>query len=330
MRAPKFWTRQGVLCALLSPLAGFTEGAARRRAARARPARVSVPVISVGNLVAGGAGKTPVAMAIGRYLVSRGASPHFLTRGYKGKLKGPVRVDLKHHTAEEVGDEALLLAEFAPTWVCRDRAAGAEAAVAGGADVLILDDAHQNFTLAKDLSVLVIDGGYGFGNGQVMPSGPLREPIIEGLERADYVIVLGEDVTGAEDRVANRLPILHGRYIPVFGSDELAGRDVYAFAGIGRPEKFFDTLKGMGCNLVGRRGFPDHCRYTANQVMKMVNKAAARGAVPVTTAKDAARLPPETRAYVEVLDIVIEWREPDILMTMLDGIEAGGALAANG
>ena len=330
MRAPKYWERNGLCAALLEPLAIVTAAAARRRCAQAQSWRAPVPVVSVGNLVAGGAGKTPVAMAFARYLTSRDAKPHFVTRGYGGTEEGPLRVDPYLHTAAQVGDEPLLLAENAPTWVAHDRAAGAREAIANGAESIVLDDGHQNFDLVKDLSIIVIDGAYGFGNGRPLPAGPLREDLTEGLARADHAVILGEDTSGVEDRLAHRLPLLHGKYVPIAGSDTLAGRDVVAFAGIGRPEKFFRTLEEMSCKVVARRGFPDHHPYQAKEIVKLIKRARKRQATLVTTAKDAVRLPAELRSQVEVLDVVIEWREPNVLVSMLDGIQVGGALAAHG
>ena len=192
MRAPEFWRAGGgaALPAILTPLswAWAIGGELRRWATPTR--RVPIPVICVGNLVAGGAGKTPVALALGRRLLAAGSAVHFLTRGYGGRRRGPIQVDPARHGAVDVGDEALLLARIAPTWVARARAAGAVTAARAGAEVVVMDDGHQHPGLAKDLSVVVVDGDYGIGNGRVIPAGPLREPAALGLARADAVILV--------------------------------------------------------------------------------------------------------------------------------------------
>ncbi len=318
MRAPEFWQRDGGTAQLLAPLGCAYSRMGRLRRRRARPEKSSAPVICVGNLVAGGAGKTPVVMSLADILTARGASPHLLSRGYGGNLKGPVRVDPDRHSAAQIGDEALLLARHAPTWIARDRAAGARAATAGGADIVVMDDGFQNPTLAKDLSLIVIDGGYGFGNRRVMPAGPLRETLDDGCARADAAVLIGDDETGVADRLAGRLPILQARLAPGETAQSLAGRDVVAFAGIGRPEKFFRTLTEMGCRLVGAHGLPDHHRFQAHEVGAIIEEAAAAGAIPVTTEKDAVRLPPEARALVQIVEVALVWGDPDLLDEFLD------------
>jgi tetraacyldisaccharide 4'-kinase len=253
---PEFWAGRGLLSSLLLPLAwGYAAGAAAREA-WTRPYRAGVPVVCVGNLVAGGAGKTPVALALAARLAASGTVPHILSRGYGGSLAGPVRVDRARHGAAETGDEPLLLAEAAPTWVARDRVAGATAAIAAGATVLLLDDGLQNPRLAKTLSLLVVDGATGFGNGRVLPAGPLREPVARGLARADHVVLLDDDAAGVLP-LLQRKPVLRARLVAQNGAD-FADRAVLAFAGIGRPAKFFTSLAATGARLVARHAFPDH------------------------------------------------------------------------
>lgn len=316
MRAPEFWHRDGWLAALLSPVAGLVTFAGRRRQARARPWRAPVPVICVGNLVAGGAGKTPVAIALAQRLQTLGRTPHFLTRGYGGRERGPLRVDPARHAATEVGDEPLLLAAIAPTWVARDRRAGAEAAVAAGATAIVMDDGFQNPALFKDLSLIVVDGGYGFGNGRVMPAGPLREPVADGLARAHAVVRLGEDTAGTAAAVAGVLPILEAALVPV-RPEALKDRAVVAFAGIGRPAKFFATLEDLGCRIVARHAFPDHHPYRRAAVERLRAAAKTAGAVLVTTAKDAVRLPADLRQDATVCEVALRWREPETVDALL-------------
>jgi tetraacyldisaccharide 4'-kinase len=307
MRAPGFWQKGGLLPALLAPASFcFTIGGRLRRR-MATPQAVAAPVICVGNLVAGGAGKTPVAIALGERLHAHGAAVHFLSRGYGGRERGPLRVDPDRHTAAEVGDEPLLLARTAPAWIARDRAAGAAAAVEAGARVVVMDDGFQNPTLKKDLSLIVVDGGYGFGNGRVIPAGPLREPLTDGLGRADAVVLIGPDPCGVEALLPPALPMLRAILAPL--SAALAGRKVLAFAGIARPEKFFATLQGMGCRIVGQRAFPDHHAYGESEIAALTDAAQKADAVPVTTEKDAVRLPPAFRSKIETLPVALRWRD---------------------
>ena len=330
MRAPEFWRHDGLTAHLLAPLGSAFAAVARLRHDVSRPFHAPIPVICIGNLVAGGAGKTPVAMSVARHLSAIGANPHLVTRGYGGREAGPLRVEPGRHDFNAVGDEPLLLAAVAPTWVARDRAAGTRAAAGAGAGAVVLDDGLQNPGLAKDLSLVVVDGGYGFGNGRPMPAGPLREHAGRGLGRADAAVVMGTDSVGIAERLGARLPVLHARVVPVAGADALAGRDVVAFAGIGRPEKFFETLREIGCRIVASRAFPDHHQFTEHEIMGLIEDAAASGAAPVTTAKDAARLTPEARAMVEVLDIAVEWRDPEMLESLLAAFGPDRRMAAHG
>lgn len=317
MRAPEFWHRSGYPVAeLLTPLSWLWTLGARLRRAAARPWTAPAPVICVGNLVAGGAGKTPVALDLGARLTRAGKAVRFLTRGHGGALAGPVKVDGLRHTAAEVGDEALLLAGIAPTWVARNRLAGAEAAAADGAQVIVMDDGFQNPTLAKTLSLLVIDGGYGLGNGLVMPAGPLREPLADGLARARAAVLIGEDEHGVLGRLGGAT-VLRADLVPGSEAAALSGKPVFAFAGIGRPRKFFATLERIGARVVGTRAFADHHPYTAGDVASLLREAKAAGATPVTTAKDAVRLSPEARAEIAVLTVRLAWRDEAALINVL-------------
>lgn len=325
MRAPEFWRRNGGLAIALSPFASlWAAGAAWRRCA-AHPWRAPIAVVCIGNLVAGGAGKTPLAIAVARHLAARGRRPHILSRGYGGRIAGPTRVDPARHDAVAVGDEPLLLSAAVPTWVAHDRAAGARAAIAAGTDILVLDDGFQNTALVKDLSVLAIDGGYGFGNGRVMPAGPLREPIRTGLARADAAVIVGVDQARAARFFPAGLAVYAARIVPAPGAgDDIAGQPVFAFAGIGRPAKFYATLAELGCRIEGTRDFPDHHRFTPDEIADIVDSAARTGATPVTTEKDAVRLPAEARAMVRTLPIALEWDEVDALDRLLAPVLGDG------
>lgn len=323
MKAPEFWRHDGALAHLLAPAAWAYDIGARLHRHRVKPARVDVPVVCIGNLVAGGAGKTPTALAIAGMLNRRGRQPQFLTRGYGGRLPGPVRVDPQRHTADDVGDEALLLAARAPTWVSHDRVAGAAAAVAAGAGTIVMDDGFQNPSLVKDLAVLVIDAGYGIGNARTLPAGPLREPAEHGLKRADAVVLIeapGIATATLPPLPPNDLPVLRARLVPDEAAMRFAGQRVLAFAGIGRPEKFFQTVRSVGAELVGERRFRDHHVYSPQDIMRLVETANAAGAVPVTTAKDHVRLPPEARPMVEALHVHLEFDAPAAVMQLLDSM----------
>jgi tetraacyldisaccharide 4'-kinase len=312
-RAPDFWRRRGAASLLLAPL-GFLYGAAgAARFALARPYRAKVPVICVGNLNAGGSGKTPVVMSIAKILAARGVAVHVLSRGYGGKAAGPLRIDSAKHTAADVGDEPLMLARIAPSWVARDRAAAARAIESSGAGAILMDDGLQNPGLAKDLSLITIDSGYGFGNGRVMPAGPLREPLARGLARADAVVMLGADQIGAGKRLGGK-PVLEAEPSPSF--DGLGGRVVFAFAGIARPQKFFDHFAKAGVTLAGARDFPDHHLYDEAELKGLA--AAAKDAALVTTEKDWVRLAPSWRTRIRYLPLAIEWRDRAALERLLD------------
>lgn len=319
MRAPEFWHEPpengpNLLAGLLTPVGAALAAAGRLRRSIACPYRAPAPVVCVGNLIAGGSGKTPVALSLAARLVRRGIAAAIVTRGYGGRLAGPLKVDPQSHDAAAVGDEALLAAAVAPCFVARDRAAGVRAAVAAGAEIIILDDGFQNPSVAKDLSLIVVDGAYGFGNGRLIPAGPLREPVADGLMRADAVVVIGDGnpaVRGAEPR-----PVLYAALEAVDG-ERFAGASVVAFAGIGRPAKFFSGLRALGAKLFAEHGFPDHHRFRAEEMAALRREAAAGGASLVTTRKDWVRLSPDARADIAVLDVDLRWRDATALDALL-------------
>lgn len=314
---PDFWTRAGLTTSLLKPAAHAYAALGAVRHALATPYRAPVPVICVGNLVAGGAGKTPVVESLVNMLVAGGRHPAILSRGYGGSESGPVPVDAAKHTAGAVGDEPLMLSRLAPVWVGRDRAAAARAAVAAGADCLVMDDGFQNPSLAKDLSLLVIDGAYGLGNGQVMPAGPLREPPVRALARADAVVLIGNDCFDLVHRLTK--PVLRAALQPVNIAD-FHGRVVVAFAGIGRPEKFFTTLEAGGARVLTRHAFPDHHAYSDADLRDLAKEAEAKAATLVTTAKDRARMGPPWRERIPALAVTIAWQDQAALRQLLGSV----------
>jgi tetraacyldisaccharide 4'-kinase len=275
-------------------------------------------VICCGNATAGGAGKTTVALDLGERLKARGLAAHFLLRGYGGKLKGPARVDLATHDSRAVGDEALLLAAIAPTWVSANRAAGGAAAQAAGAQAIIMDDGLQNPTLAKTLSLLIIDGSYGFGNGRVIPSGPLREPVFSAAARCQAAVLIGEDETGALAQLPPGLPVLRARLVPGPEAAALASKPVVAFCGIANPRKFFATLQEAGAVLAARHPFADHYPFDDQEIRDILAEAEKLRATPVTTRKDIVRIPPALRTGIQVVSIALAWDDPAAIDALLD------------
>jgi len=325
VRAPEFWSRSETppfWAWPLAPAAWAYSAAGAIKQRFARPKAVSVPVFCIGNLTAGGVGKTPVALTFARQLCNRGLPPFFLSRGYGGRLKGPVRVDPDIHSAREVGDEPLLLSSTAPVIVSADRAAGAAMAVSLGARAIVMDDGFQNFGLAKDLAVVVADGQQGFGNRQVLPLGPLREPVARGLARADAVVQVGG---GAPLPVADT-PVLQAR----LRSLAMAPKGpLVAFAGIGRPDKFFDSLRDAGGQLADAVPFPDHHHFSDGDLSGLAARARAFGATLITTEKDAVRLPPAIRADVVTFPVEAVFADPLALDRLIAaGLERFAARAA--
>ncbi len=330
MRAPDFWRRRGLPARLLAPLGALYGLSVALKARLARPFDPGLPVICVGNLTAGGSGKTPIAIAIADRLRARGEKPFFLTRGYGGKERGPAMAS-RAHSAAEMGDEALLLARAAPTVVARDRAAGARLAKEKGASVLVMDDGHQNFSLRKTLSLVVVDAETGFGNGFQIPAGPLREPVAQGLARADSVIFMGSE-RSEDGRAAKRAPggapdlgnysgpVLRA-HLKVDG-EAFAGKTVFAFAGIGRPEKFVASLEAAGADIVGSCFFDDHHPYTEEDIAQL--KAIAGAAQLVTTEKDFVRLSVPAREGIRMLKAAALFDDPAALDPLLDRALARG------
>jgi tetraacyldisaccharide 4'-kinase len=326
MRAPGFWfnlpDRPGPVARMLAPLGWvYATGTALRLR---RPGYLpQVPVICVGNLVAGGAGKTPTVIALIERLSARGHAVHVVSRGYGGQTVGPERVTTLHR-ADAVGDEPLLLSAFAPVWVARDRAAGVRAAEAAGARVILLDDGFQSPAVQASLRLLVVDAARGFGNGRCIPAGPLREPVAVGLQRADLVLTIGEpDAQVRFDAIWGRsitVPRSHGRLSPVQMGIDWKGERVLAFAGIADPDRFFATLRQEGANVIRGEALADHAPLSETLLRRLEAEAASAGAQLVTTEKDAARLPSAWRAKVLTLVVRLQIQDWTAIDAALDRI----------
>jgi tetraacyldisaccharide 4'-kinase len=328
MRAPEFWYPRGRVtpwqAMLLAPLGWLYAFVGRLRASLVRPARASVPVICVGNLTAGGVGKTPVVIAILQRLKARNLRALALTRGYGGKETGPILVDPMQHDFADVGDEALLLCAHSPVVVSRDRAAGAKLAVEQGAEAIVMDDGFQNPTLEKTFSFVVVDGETHFGNKHVIPAGPLREPVAQGLARADAVVLMGMGEVPSE---LSKMRVLRARIAPAGPIRPLSGRKLLAFAGIGRPEKFFAALRATGAEIAGERSFPDHHPFSDAELNQLKVDAQKVGATLITTEKDFVRIPASQRTGIATLPVQVAFDAESEIERIIDEIVAGNRSA---
>ncbi len=312
---PWFWRDEGVaartVCIALTPLAFFYEQASAARRRFTTPWRASAPVICVGAASVGGVGKTPFAITLGRLLKDAGYAPHFLSRGYGGAVKGPMRVDPKTHRAAEVGDEPLLLAKQAPTWVSRSKRLGAEAAIAAGADVIVMDDGFQNPTIEKDFAILLIDAGQSRGNGRIFPAGPMREPLADAQKRADAVV----EITAAPDAPTSDPS---ANYTAWLEPETIEGcQKALAFCGIANPGRFFDTLKNAGVDVADAVAFPDHYAYSGKDIAALKKRANKLDAALITTEKDWVRINAEQRDAVKTLPVRMRLSDADALLASI-------------
>lgn len=315
MKTPSFWKHQSICSALLSPLGWIYGALTALRLHFFKPYHAPCPVICVGNITAGGTGKTPVSIALAEMLKSMGQNPAFISRGYGGKLQGVI-VDRQKHTPEEVGDEPLLLARAATVAIHPNRAVAAKLALQNGADCLIMDDGFQNPTLYKDFSFLVFDGAYGIGNGKILPAGPLRESFQNGQKRAQAFIILGQDKQNLSEKT--KLPVVYGSITPQ--SPDLKHEKVLAFAGIGHPEKFYRSLAECGLEVMETHDFPDHHFYTTEELSALIKHAKEKKWAVYTTGKDEVKIPPKLKKEIHVLPVVVQFENKRALKHLLEGL----------
>jgi tetraacyldisaccharide 4'-kinase len=329
MKTPAFWSHRGGAAIGLLPLTLLWRVAGAMKATTARPFKPAIPVICVGNLTAGGTGKTPLVGWLADRMTERGWQPAILTRGYGGSAAGPVWVDPAEHEAGFCGDEPLMLADGRPVMVARDRAAGARAiASAGSYDVIIMDDGMQNPTLQKTLTIGVFDGGSGIGNGWLIPAGPLRTPFTSGLEQLDIAVINGADETGLTPRINRKIPVFGAALRPE--ADVIAAfadTPLLAFAGIGRPTRFFASIEAIGGQIAKKLSFADHHPYSQQDLAQIQEDAQRHGAEMITTQKDWMRLPADWRGRVAMLPVSVEMGDE---ATFLDAIETRLAVVGHG
>lgn len=301
---PAFWSGKfSIFALLLWPFSYLVIGIGRIRQKLSTPYRVSVPVICVGNVVVGGSGKTPIVIELAKLLQQQGYTPHILSRGYGVRIDEPILVT-NHHQAKDVGDEPLLLAKTAPTWVYADRCKTADLAIQDGATILLMDDGFQNPSLYKDIQLLVVDTAQGFGNGYVLPSGPLREPIKDAVTRANAVLLYDEKSNFSWGKGK---PVFQ---VEIISNQKSTSSHYIAFAGIGRPEKFFTSLKNNGFSLIKTISFPDHYAYKDEDIHQLIALAKQYQARLITTEKDSVKISSFLHEFLEVFPIYVKFTEP--------------------
>lgn len=326
---PRFW-RPGptgvdfLLSVLLAPAGWIYAGLVYCRLAMSRPRTVKPVLICIGNAVVGGSGKTPTCLALGKHALKKGLVIHYLTRGYGGNETGPMRVDPTRHDAASVGDEALLLASVAPTWVAKDRSAGAVQAAAAGAELIVMDDGLQNPSIRKTYTLLTIDGTFGFGNGLPMPAGPLREFRGCALARSNRCLIIGPTDDALLTKLEGSLPLSRADIQPATDLAPLKDQNIVAFAGIGHPEKFFKMLRNAGLQVSDAVGFSDHHVYSETDLEKLQSIAESHRAMLVTTTKDYVRLPTGFRANVQAIDVGLHFTDQSDWGEILDEAMAHG------
>ncbi len=320
LKAPKFWyqKKDTYLSNLLYPLSLLFRFGTKIRNFISKTQKVTLPIICIGNIVVGGAGKTPVALKIGKLLIKAGYKPNFISKGYTGLIKNSTLVK-SWHSAKSVGDESILLSEVADTWVGLDRIKSAKLAE-NNSNCLIMDDGFQNPTIFKDFSIIVINASQEFGNKRVIPSGPLRESIKRGLTRTNLIIVIGETTEKLKKLIPKDIPIVNAKFEIKKENKIFKGQNIIAFAGIAYPEKFFQSLDEEGAKILRKITFPDHHIYTENDLLSLAEIANKTKSILVSTKKDYVRVPKSFRSLVNTLEGEIVFDDEDFLVEILSNV----------
>ncbi len=321
LKAPKFWylKRDSLLSNTLYPFSLLFRLGTKIKNLISIERKTKLPIICIGNIVIGGAGKTPVALKIGSMLKKAGYNPHFVSKGYGGIEKNNTLVK-DWHSPKSVGDEPLLLSEIAPTWIGLDRNKSFQLASENGADCIVMDDGFQNPTLQKDFSIVVINGEQGFGNKRVIPSGPLRESIKRGLSRTNLVITIGNISDSVKDKIPKHIPLIAANFKIKEDNMMLQGQRITAFAGIAYPEKFFNSLKLLKANIVDKISYSDHHIYNENDLLYLAEIANKNKSILVTTKKDMVRIPKNFRSLVKTIDGFIQLDDEKLLLEILTNL----------
>jgi tetraacyldisaccharide 4'-kinase len=321
LKAPKFWylKKDTYLSRILYPLSLLFRLGTKIRNITNHPNKSSLPIICVGNIVVGGAGKTPVSLKIGKILSKAGYSPHFISKGYAGIIKDCTLVE-SWHSPKSVGDESLLLSEIAPTWVGINRNESIKLAANKGSDCIIMDDGFQNPTIHKDFSIIVINSSQEFGNTRVMPAGPLRESIKRGLSKTNLIIVIGDVTKYLQKTIPNHIPLIPAKFNIINENKIFKGQKITAFAGIAYPEKFFTSLREQGAKIVKEITYPDHHIYDENDLLSLAETANKTQSVLVSTRKDFVRIPKSYRSLVNTLDGEIIFENEDLIKEILSNV----------
>ena len=318
---PNFWKKNNnliekIIIIILLPLSFlyFLISKIDRKIRKTR--KVGIPVICVGNINTGGSGKTPLVIYLINLLKKKKINVHIISRGYLGKLRGPIQVDVKKHSYNDVGDEALLLAKETNTWISKNRFEGGLMATLHGADIIILDDGLQNYSLHQDLKIIVVDGGFGFGNELLLPAGPLRENINSGIKKSDILILFNKDENDIEKKIKNKIPIIHGNS-KIKKFKNLKNKKIIGFSGIGRSERFYYSLKEKKLNVLKFFSYPDHYSYNKKKINNLINYAKKISAILVSTLKDKQRINFDQRKKISFLDIEIKIKKEKSIINFL-------------
>ncbi len=328
MLFPKFWlnskSNPSLLTYILYPISiiWLVLGKLHQKCTPSK--KCPIPIICVGNITIGGNGKTPTALKLRSLLQNLGYKPHILSHGYLANLKGPHLVNPKKDSFISVGDEALMMAFYGPTWIARNRYSGIKAAVASGANVIIMDDGFQNSTIKKDFSLLIIETSIGFGNGYAIPAGPLREQISSGFKKADFTVTIGDRTDQynfrKDNSFINKIPNLQGRLVAQCDKFDLKKQNVIGFAGISHPMKFKNTLEKLGANIIKFKAFTNHKPFKNKDLTDLVNAAEKQKALLITTEKDFVRIPKYLRRKIHVLRVELELQNQDFLLKKIMAI----------